>query len=468
MVVIKFTTKKEIKKNNFNISLNYQVCRNNQCKAENIIISMDNGKLAVDQKRSSLDVTLNIDKCKNCGVWTAVFQIIIAFLSGIVLNFMPCVLPILGIKLSSLSYGDKSHKEIKFSAFMSLMGIMATFIFLGLMASVIKLPFENNYQTQTWGFMFQNRYFILFLTLIVALFIDVQRGKAVINFNFNNKFQGGLYNFFGGVFSTILASPCVAPVIGLSIVYSSNARFEVGLAIFMAIGLGFGLPYIIAIFYPDIYKKIPKTGKISIVLSQILNGFLFATFFWLVYIISRQSGIHTALFIMVGIFVFSRFGWKMKNIISKIALLVIVVTPMLLMTAITYEDKDKESKIWKSFSHQNLDEALVGEKIILVLGTADWCSWCHILEKTVLERDKFLDFTKQSSIVMLKFDVTEKKDDEVSEFYNSQEEHGLPILRIYSTANPNGRSIIKNSFTINSVINEIKKEINFTRETIIT
>ena len=195
-------------------------------------------------------------------------MIVLAFLGGAVLNFMPCVLPVLGIKLSSLSHGNKTVKEIKFAAIVSLFGVVASFITLGLLSSFIKLPFTaQTNDIQLWGSMFQNKYFVVILALLVAVFIDIQRGRCQISLNINNKFNGSLYHFFSAVLSTILASPCIAPVVGLFLVFSSNASFIGGIIIFLAISLGFGLPYIITFFYPDIYKKIPKSGKISIILS---------------------------------------------------------------------------------------------------------------------------------------------------------------------------------------------------------
>jgi suppressor for copper-sensitivity B len=344
---------------------------------------------------------------------------------------------------------------------MSLLGIISSFLILGLLASFIKLPFAAaNQDTQMWGAIFQNRYFILIITLLVVLFIDIQRGRCNINIYLNNKLSGGLYHFLSGMLSTVLASPCVAPVIGLSLVFSANSGFIQGIAIFIAIGLGFGLPYIISFFYPDIYKKLPKTGLFSIWLKHILSLMLFLTFFWLLYVIALQSGMQLAMVIMVGIFVFSHYGWKMKKNSSRLILFIALVIPMFAVTSLSYDNKTEDDKMWQIYSAQKLDKTVSEDGVVLILGTADWCSWCHILEKTVLERTAFMDFVTKNNIVLLKVDLTDSDSKEANDFYKSQPETGLPILRIYSNSTPNGRSIIMDSFSVNGVIGEIETEIS--------
>ena len=452
-IPIKIKNKKGNK--NFNITINYQICKDRQCSPETMTIKIADGKLMIAK-----DKPLKITNQKH----NFIFQILIAFFGGIVLNFMPCVLPILGIKLASLSYGDKPKNQIKFAAILSLLGIIVSFIAMGLLASFIKLPFETiNNDTQMWGSIFQNRYFILILTLLVALFIDIQRGRCNINVKLNNKLTGGSYHFLSGILSTVLASPCVAPVIGLSLVFSANASFIEGIIIFIAIGLGFGLPYIISFFYPDLYKKMPKNGLFSIWLERILGTLLFLTFFWLMYVIALQSGIQFVMVVMVGVFIFSHFGWKMKKKSYRLILFIAIIVPIFALNGLTNDNKTQDDLMWQKYSSKKLDKALSENNIVLVLGTADWCSWCHILEKTVLERTKFMDFIAQNNVTMLKADLTDSNDVDANEFYKSQKEVGLPILNIYSNNNPNGRSIIFDSFSVNSVINEIESEKVLTR-----
>ena len=212
-----------------------------------------------------------------------------SFLGGVILNFMPCVLPVLGLKINSflqqLELNDK--KRIKISCLSLVLGIVFTFFLFGVFATTLRILGKS----VGWGMQFQNPIFISVIIIILILFIINLLGffniivpKFISNFfakNINIKVSNiYLKNFFIGMFSTILATPCTAPFVGSAVSIALTQNYAITFLIFFIMAIGKGFPYILFIFYPGVINFLPKPGKWLNKIKYFFAFLLFVTLLW--------------------------------------------------------------------------------------------------------------------------------------------------------------------------------------------
>ena len=206
-------------------------------------------------------------------------MILISLIGGAILNIMPCVLPVLSIKLISIiNHSNASLARIRFAFVSTIIGILACFMFFAASAAVIKATGNS----LGWGLQFQNPYFLIFLIIILAFFTANLLGIFEITFqqfltNFLNKkiIEGEgkknifMPNFLSGVLAVLLATPCSAPFLGTAISFALSQNLEIIFLVFFMIGLGFALPYIILLITPKIVYLLPKPGNWMIHIKQL-------------------------------------------------------------------------------------------------------------------------------------------------------------------------------------------------------
>jgi suppressor for copper-sensitivity B len=211
-----------------------------------------------------------------------------------------CVLPVLSIKLISvIKHSDAPIARIRFAFLATICGILSCFFAFALLAAIIK--FTGN--SLGWGLQFQNPYFLISLIVILVLFLGNLLGFFEINFNqflstiLNKKITEGedkknifIPNFLSGVLAVMLATPCSAPFLGSAISFALTQNFAVIFLIFLFIGFGFSLPYIILIASPKLFYLLPKPGNWMVQIKQVLAGLFAATVIWLVYVLSHIIG----------------------------------------------------------------------------------------------------------------------------------------------------------------------------------
>ena len=218
--------------------------------------------------------------------------IILSILGGFVLNFMPCVLPVLSLKMFSFLRNDSIDKKI--ACLLTIAGIFSSFWIL----TVIVISLKHTGSQFGLGANFQEPEFIIILSIIITIFISgaSERIDLSLSDNLMNKLNISklsnqyLEHYFSGVLAAILSTPCNAPFLGtaVSLAFAAN-NFQIFLN-FSFVALGFSSPYIIMIFYPSILKIIPKPGAWILVLKKILVLFMAGTVFWLLFVLYGQIG----------------------------------------------------------------------------------------------------------------------------------------------------------------------------------
>ena len=329
--------------------------------------------------------------------------IIIAFAGGFILNFMPCVLPVLSLKMIQLvGFRAESRMVYRKKIVLNILGIMTTFLLLSFLTFLVKET--GNYVG--WGIQFQSPYFLIFMILLTFMFALNLFG--VFHYFLPSKFltflsykkEGYLGDFITGMFLTLLATPCTAPLVGTAIGFALSGGFIDIFSILLFMGLGLSLPLIILLFFPSIIKFIPKPGNWLIVFKKLMGVSLLVTSFWL-------TGILLSLL-------------NVKNPISKV-------------------DKSFSETRWNIEQNFVYPSQLALEgKTVFVDITADWCITCKVNKKFVLDNPEVIELFKKYNIIFLQLDWT-KPNDKIKEFLAYKGRYGLPYNEIYSPSLINGK-----------------------------
>jgi len=347
---------------------------------------------------------LNDYLLENPSVYSLGLQIIfIAFVGGLLLNFMPCVLPVLSLKMVQLvSYRTESVWVFRKKLLFNILGILTTFLLLSILAILIKSTGDY----VGWGIQFQSPYFLVFMILLTCFFAFNLFGvfhyflpSKVLSFLSYNK-DGYLGDFVTGVFLTFLATPCTAPLVGTAIGFALSGNILEIFSILLVMGVGLSLPLILLLFFPSIIKIIPKPGNWLNTFKKIMGFLLLLTSIWLMSILYS---------------------------------LLISTNPL---SNVKKEDYEIRWDIEKNLLYPS-QLAKEGE-IVFVDITADWCITCKVNKNLVLNNPEIVEMFSKNNVKFLQLDWT-KPNDKIKEFLALKNRYGLPYNEIYSSSIPNGK-----------------------------
>ena len=331
-----------------------------------------------------------------------------AILGGFILNLMPCVLPVLSLKLYSFSsISSKTSNQIKMNCLWIIFGIIVSFLILAF--SIMILKYFG--QTVGWGFQFQNQYFLYFMTFIILIFslnllgffeiiLPNKFQNMISNLTMRNSKAG---NFLSGMFATLLATPCSAPFLGTAVGFSMLASNSIIFLIFLSISIGFCMPYLLFLLLPRTVNIIPKSGKWTISFRYFLGILLFLSSVWLMML----SGLNDIIIFLVSSVVVIISNIKNRILLSKLFVGVFFVLSTIYF--LKYENFNQDPVKWSDFNKDTLEKLIVENNIILVDVTADWCVTCKVNKFTTLDSKKLTDFIKKNQIITIRADWTKKK-----------------------------------------------------------
>jgi len=406
-------------------------------------------KLESSQDFSEIDMSLNIDGAKK-NPNKIYFMILLAMFGGLILNIMPCVLPVISIKLISvLKHSGAPISKIRFSFFSTIIGILSCFIVLALFSYVI----QSAGSSLGWGFQFQNPFFLIFLITILAFFIAELLGIFEITFSqflatiLNKKISEKeaeksifMPNFLSGVLAVLLATPCSAPFLGSAISFALTQDFLTILLIFIFIGVGFSTPYIILIASPKLINLLPKPGKWMIKIKHLMAGFLFATAVWLTFVLSNTIGLLPALLVVI----FSVLIFCSLRIKTKMVKVIFVTILIILSFTLPFDFHEREAKVkseqnsyWQVFDESILQNLVSQNKIIIVDVTADWCLTCKFNKFLVLNDKEIVKKLKSGEVIGLRADITQP-DSDAMKFLAKHNRYAIPFNAVYGPNAKNG------------------------------
>jgi thiol:disulfide interchange protein DsbD len=355
---------------------------------------------------------------------------------------MPCVLPVISLKIFGfVSEAGNEHKKTFRLSMAFAGGIIGCFAVL---AAVVVLLRAVGAQVG-WGFQFQDYRFIVLISCLVFAFALNLFG--VYELSVSAKATQGLATlagghgyhaaFFQGVFATVLATPCTAPFLGTASAFAFTQPGWVTVLVFLFIGIGMALPYIVLAFNPSWLRYLPKPGHWMLRLKQFMGFLLAGTLLWLMWILGQMRGVNGIVELGAMLLVIAILAWikgsfwtpvssGRSRLISAAAMICV-----LLAAAGAYEFVTRPSKmVWKPFTKSSLEEALASGKPVLVDFTADWCITCKANERFAIDTPQVREAFSKRNVVILKADWT-NGNPEITQILNQYGRAGVPMYLVY-------------------------------------
>ena len=397
--------------------------------------------------RTFFNVNLNLNnnqKQESLSISELVLTIIFAFIGGLILNAMPCVFPILSIKILNFVEQSEGSKEkmiqhgLSFSA-----GVLVTFLSIAGLLLLLKSGGESI----GWGYQLQSP---LMVTILIYLFVAigitfmsnlVLGGQLAQLGNINQGYGNITSSFLTGVLAVIVASPCTAPFMGSAVGIALLQPGFITIAIFVSLGLGFAAPYLLLSFYPSLLKVLPKPGAWMETLKQFMAFPMWGSALWLTWVLSGQVQTDSVLMVLLGALFIALGLWILEKNQSSdgfakwmsLSSVTILLGAALWLAPTDYENIEQDtSSDLNSYSPELLDSLLAENKPVFLNFTADWCITCKVNETIVLNQVSIKNALESKGIVYLKADWT-RKDETIANKLAEYGRTGVPLYLLYSS-----------------------------------
>lgn len=394
--------------------------------------------------------------------------VLFAVVGGLILNLMPCVLPVLAMKLGSvLMVPQGEQKTIRRQFLLSSSGILVSFWLLALLMTLLRV----GQQAVGWGIQFQNPWFIGFMVLVTALFTANLFGLFEINLGSkaNTRLataggQGNSGHFWQGVFATLLATPCSAPFLGTAVAFALAAPMSELWLIFTALGIGMSLPWLLIAAFPAIAKLLPKPGTWMLKLRAVLGLMMLVSSLWLISLLIPHFGATystaIAMIFLVLLVVFIAIKKGIKAAIFPLVLFTLFAGTFVWMTQGQQAGSRslvKDTVNWQPLTEQAITDALAQNKRVFIDVTAEWCVTCKANKYNVLLRDDIQQLLGEPDVVALRGDWT-KPSPEITAFLQKRGQVAVPFNQIYGPNLADGEvlSTILDRESLISVMNQAK------------
>ncbi|WP_320837858.1 protein-disulfide reductase DsbD [Zhongshania sp.] len=366
--------------------------------------------------------------------------LIFAALGGAILNLMPCVFPVLGLKVLSFANarsGSPASHGIAYSA-----GVVLSFVAV---AGVL-VALQQAGQAIGWGFQLQTPWFVallasLFFVLSLNLLGVFEIGGSWMNIGGDLSRQSGYSgSFFTGVLATVVASPCTAPFMGTAVGFAASQTPAISLLVFAFIGIGMALPVLLLTLFPAGLRRLPKPGQWMITLRQLLAFPLLATAVWLSWVVGRQTGAN-GMALILSAWLLIGFGlWLYRQgLAAKILAIVAYIAALSLMLIGLNKPIENNANVtgFDSSQIQRLRES--GQNVFLDV-TADWCITCAANEALVLHTDTIRAAFILHNVHYVTADWT-RYDPAITQLLADYQRNGIPLY-IYFPADLSASPIV--------------------------
>lgn len=423
--------------------------------------SMD-GVLALEKEnepRLSFEIT---SRAKSSGqtIWMA---LIFAFLGGIILNLMPCVFPVISIKI--LGFVDSSQKtdtQISAHGWAYTVGVLISFLIL----SGALLVLRSLGQSLGWGFQLQSPYFITFMIILFFMIglnllgvFEVGEGFAGVGSKISRQ-KDYVGSFFTGILATLVATPCTAPFMGSALGFAVTLPPVQSVLIFLVLGFGMAFPYLVLSYFPSLIKKLPRPGPWMKIFKEVLAFPMMLTVLWLMWVLSLQAGAETLIYILLFLVAVSFVIWLQKNIKTAWFKWLLILFSLISTGYYLYKNIHSSSPttvakddVWKPYSEERLQELKAQGKPVFVDFTAAWCITCQVNKKVVLNTEKIQLAFKNAGVVLMKADWT-NQDPVITKALSAFDRNSVPLYVLYGKDKP---IILPEILTDDIVLNSLKK-----------
>lgn len=373
-----------------------------------------------------------------------------AFLGGMILNLMPCVFPILSIKIMNfMEMSGHQPEKVRKHGIVFGLGVLLSFLVL----AGLLLTLRAGGQELGWGFQLQSPGFIAFMTFLMfglglSLMGVFEIGNSLINVAGKAGIGEGLRgSFFSGILATVLATPCTAPFMGTALGVAITLPAAMALLIFAVLGIGMAAPYVLLSMFPAMMKYLPKPGAWMETFKQIMAFPLFATAIWLIWVFGQQVGVDALAQLLVGLLLFSIGIWIihrwnainisfMFRIISRLVVTVLIVGGFLFSIAVQPAEpggsvSNSYGMEWENFSAELVDDYREQDRIVFIDFTAAWCITCKANERIIFSSSEVKQRFSDLDVVMVKADWT-NRNPEITRALESYGRNGVPLYVLYN------------------------------------
>lgn len=376
-------------------------------------------------------------------LWAA---LLFAFAGGLILNLMPCVLPVLFIKaLGFAQLARASRRQVREQGLLFLAGVVVTF--MALAGLVIILGALGS--SVGWGFQLQSPPLVIALAVVMTLIglnllgaFEIGTSAAGVGHGLATR-GGRLGAFMTGALAVVVATPCTAPFMGAAMGYAVTQPPALGLAVFMALALGFALPVVALSFAPGLLRLLPKPGRWMLILKQAFAFPMFATAIWLIWVASVQAGPGGVLAALVAVLSAGFIVWLVgvtrgagrgRIVSSAFAVLVALAAGWFVVQSAvpeaTTEARAGDIQVW---TPERVAALQAEGRPVFVNFTAAWCITCLANERVALSRQEVKDAFSELKVVYLKADWT-NRNSQIAFALAEQGRAGVPLYLFYPGA----------------------------------
>jgi len=387
------------------------------------------------------------------------WAILFAFAGGIILNLMPCVLPVLSLKIFGfIRQAGEDRRRIFFHGAVFTAGVVISFLVL---AAILILLQAGGAQLG-WGFQLQSPGFILILSMFLFVFAlnlfgVFEAGTSVMGIGQKTAGRGGWPgSFMSGITATIVATPCTAPFMGSALGYAITQPAAVSLSIFASLGFGMAAPYLLISAVPGLLRFVPKPGPWMETLKQFMGFLLVGTVIWLIWVFNLQTGSNGILIILTALLMTAIAAWILGKwgLLSKPAALrrtawissilligLTIVFGLKYIPAVATRSVNSYSENtgldWQPYSEELYHTLRQSGEPFLIDFTAAWCLSCQVNEKVAFGAQEVTDKISDLDLKLLKADWT-RKDPVITRALAKYGRNSVPLYVLYGkeTKNP--------------------------------
>jgi thiol:disulfide interchange protein len=374
----------------------------------------------------------------------------LALLGGLILNLMPCVLPVLSLKAVSVVESSGGPGEARRHALFYTAGVMVSFAAIGLL--VVGLRAAGH--ALGWGFQLQQPVVIavlIYIMLAVGLSMSgvVQFGASLANTGSGLAARSGPSgDFFTGVLAVVVASPCTAPFMGPALAYAFAAPMAVALLIFLMLGVGLSLPFLLIGYVPAIGRLLPRPGRWMETFKQVLAFPMYLTAVWLVWVLAKQRGADAVGVVLAGAVVLamalwwferSRYG-KTGSRVLAVLLALAALAPLYVVHGLQRPAAGGVAAGSVAYSPEKLAELRKAGTPVFVDMGADWCVTCKANEKAVLDTDAFRATLAKTGATYMVGDWTDVNPT-IAAYLETFHSPGVPLYVVYPANGGDGRKL---------------------------
>lgn len=372
--------------------------------------------------------------------------VLFALLGGLLLNLMPCVFPVLSLKiLGFVEHADAAQSTVRRQGWLYTAGVVTSFVALAGLLIALRAGGEQ----LGWGFQLQAPGFVAALVVLLFLLALSLGGLFEVGLTLTSIGGRGEWGAFGtGVLATVVATPCTAPFMGPALGFALARPPVEALAVFAALGVGMALPYLVLSYAPWLLRKLPRPGAWMETFKQLMAFPLFATVLWLLDVFLQQTGAAAAASLIAALLGLAFAAWLLGRLqrsgrqgLGWLALVAVAAAPGVLLahqavttlSAAAGGGQSGDAHVderWGEWSPAAV-AALRGEgKAVFVNYTAAWCISCKVNEKLVFERDAVQAAFAEHGVTTLRADWTDR-DDTIARELARHGREGVPLYLYY-------------------------------------